>query len=86
MNDEEPSQKKILSIVKEIKKSKSPYVLYEQNITSKITDVIKKETDTQPLSFHNLAVLTKKEQNDDAITYQSLMKKDIQSLDKALNH
>ena len=60
MNDEEPSQKKILSIVKEIKKSKSPYVLYEQNITSKITDVIKKETDTQPLSFHNLAVLTKK--------------------------
>ncbi|WP_419789984.1 metal ABC transporter solute-binding protein, Zn/Mn family [Staphylococcus caprae] len=86
MNDEEPSQKKILSIVKEIKKSKSPYVLYEQNITSKITDVIKKETDTQPLSFHNLAVLTKKEQNDDAITYQSLMKKDIQSLEKALNH
>ena len=59
MNDDEPSQKKILSIVKNIKNSKSPYVLYEQNITSKITDVIKK-TDTQPLSFHNLAVLTKK--------------------------
>ena len=39
MNDDEPSQKKILSIVKNIKIS--PYVLYEQNITSKITDVIK---------------------------------------------
>lgn len=43
MNDDEPSQKKILSIVKNIKNSKSPYVLYEQNITSKITDVIKKK-------------------------------------------
>ena len=42
MNDDEPSQKKILSIVKNIKNSKSPYVLYEQNITSKITDVIKR--------------------------------------------
>ena len=85
MNDEEPSQKKILSIVKNIKNSKSPYVLYEQNITSKITDVIKKETDTQPLSFHNLAVLTKKEKDNQSITYQSLMKKDIESLDKVLN-
>ena len=84
-NDEEPSQKKILSIVKNIKNSKSPYVLYEQNITSKITDVIKRETDTQPLSFHNLAVLTKKEKDNQSITYQSLMKKDIESLDKALN-
>ena len=72
MNDDEPSQKKILSIVKNIKNSKSPYVLYEQNITSKITDVIK--TDTQPLSFHNLAVLTKRKDNQ-SITYQSLMKK-----------
>ncbi|ATN01902.1 metal ABC transporter solute-binding protein, Zn/Mn family [Staphylococcus capitis] len=85
MNDDEPSQKKILSIVKNIKNSKSPYVLYEQNITSKITDVIKKETDTQPLSFHNLALLTKKEKDNQSITYQSLMKKDIESLDKALN-
>jgi Zn-binding lipoprotein adcA len=47
--------------------------------------VIKRETDTQPLSFHNLAVLTKKEKDNQSITYQSLMKKDIESLDKALN-
>lgn len=45
--------------------------------------MIKRETDTQPLSFHNLAVLTKKDNQ--SITYQSLMKKDIESLDKALN-
>ena len=73
MNDEEPS-------------SHAPYVLYEQNITSKITDGIKKETDTKPLSFHNLAVLTKEEQNDDSISYQSLMKKNIYVLNRALNN
>ena len=86
MNDEEPSQKEILNIVKDIQHSHAPYVLYEQNITSKITDVIKKETDTKPLSFHNLAVLTKEEQNDDSISYQSLMKKNIYVLNRALNN
>ncbi|MBA9874231.1 ABC transporter substrate-binding protein, partial [Ralstonia insidiosa] len=54
--------------------------------SSKITDVIKKETDTKPLSFHNLAVLTKEEQNDDSISYQSLMKKNIYVLNRALNN
>ncbi|RQN29654.1 ABC transporter substrate-binding protein, partial [Paraburkholderia tropica] len=34
MNDEEPSQKEILNIVKDIQHSHAPYVLYEQNITS----------------------------------------------------
>ena len=75
-----------MNIVKDIQHSNSPYFLYEQNITSKITDVIKKETDTKPLSFHNLAVLTKEEQNDDSISYQSLMKKNIYVLNRALNN
>ncbi|SUM68414.1 adhesion lipoprotein [Staphylococcus saccharolyticus] len=85
MNDEEPNQKKLLSIVRNIKDTHSPYILYEQNISSKITDVIKKETHAKPLSFHNLAVLTKKEEHDENTTYQSLMKKNIGALNQALN-
>ncbi|GEP78742.1 ABC transporter substrate-binding protein [Staphylococcus carnosus] len=85
MNNDEPSQKEILSIVDEVKKSKQPYVLYEQNIPSKVTDIIRKETNTKPLSFHNLSVLTKDEAKDKDITYQSLMKKNIKSLKKALD-
>lgn len=85
MNDNEPSQKELLNIVKEIKKDKQPYVLYEQNIPSKTTDIIRKETNTKPLSFHNLSVLTKDEAKDKDITYQSLMKKNIESLKKALD-
>lgn len=61
-------------------------MFYMNKILPKITDVIKKETDTKPLSFHNLAVLTKEEQNDDSISYQSLMKKNIYVLNRALNN
>lgn len=85
MNNDEPSQKEILAIVDEVKKSKQPYVLYEQNIPSKVTDIIRKETNTKPLSFHNLSVLTKDEAKDKDITYQSLMKKNIETLKKALD-
>ena len=85
MNNEEPSQKELLNIIKEINKSKSPYILYEQNVSSKVTDIIKKDTDSKPLKFHNLEVLTKEEAKDKNITYQSLMEENIKSLDKALN-
>lgn len=86
MNNEEPSQRDLMAIVKHIDDTKQPYVLYEQNISSKVTDVIQKESNTTPLSFHNMATLSKKEMNDKDITYQSLMKENIKSLDKALNH
>ncbi|WP_251517402.1 MULTISPECIES: metal ABC transporter solute-binding protein, Zn/Mn family [Staphylococcus] len=85
INNEEPTQQNLVKIVHSIKDSKQPYVLYEQNISSKVTNVIEKESDTQPLDFHNMAMLTKAQKNDKNITFQSLMKKNIHSLDKALN-
>ena len=42
MNNEEPSQRELMNIVQNINKTKQPYVLYEQNITSKVTNVIQK--------------------------------------------
>ena len=46
MNNEEPSQRELMNIVQNINKTKQPYVLYEQNITSKVTNVIQKESNT----------------------------------------
>ena len=57
----------------------------KQNISSKITDVIRKETQTQPVNFNNLAVLSQSQSEDQTLTFQSIMKKNIQALDKALN-
>ncbi|SCT97306.1 Mn+2/Zn+2 ABC transporter periplasmic protein [Staphylococcus xylosus] len=85
MNNEEPSQRDLMNIVNNIKRTKQPYVLYEQNISSKVTDVIQKESNSTPLSFHNMATLSKEESKEKNITYQSLMKRNIKSLDKALN-
>ncbi|MCQ3816346.1 metal ABC transporter solute-binding protein, Zn/Mn family [Staphylococcus xylosus] len=85
MNNEEPSQRDLMDIVNNIKQTKQPYVLYEQNISSKVTDVIQKESNSTPLSFHNMATLSKEESKEGDITYQSLMKRNIKSLDKALN-
>lgn len=85
MNNEEPSQNELIEIIKHINKSKSPYILYEQNVSSKVTDIIKKDTKSKPLRFHNLEVLTKKESQEKNITYQSIMEDNIKTIDKALN-
>lgn len=83
MNNEDPSQKEIMTIINNIKQTQQPYVLYEQNISSKLTDIIKHETDTKPLSFNNLA--TRNKGDSDNVKYQEIMKKNIKSLDTALN-
>ncbi|UDI77488.1 zinc ABC transporter substrate-binding protein [Staphylococcus taiwanensis] len=85
MNNEEPSQKDILALIKQINQTHQPYILYEQNITSKITNVIRDETKAEPVSFNNLSVLSKSQANDDSLTFQSIMKKNVKALDKALN-
>ena len=47
--------------------------------------MIRKETQTQPVNFNNLAVLSQSQSEDQTLTFQSIMKKNIQALDKALN-
>lgn len=83
MNNQEPSQQELVEIIENVETQNVPYILYEQNITSKIADTIRAETDTEPLEFHNLAVLSDEDPED--ATYQSLMRENIEVLDKALN-
>ena len=49
MNAEDPSQKDLTKIVKEIKSSGAKYILYEDNVSHKVTDTIRKETSAKPL-------------------------------------
>lgn len=85
MNAEDPSQKELTKIVKEIKDTDAKYILYENNISSKITDTIRKETDAKPLSFSNMESLTKEQLNEKDLSYQKLMKENIKSIEKSLN-
>ncbi|MGL6146674.1 MAG: metal ABC transporter solute-binding protein, Zn/Mn family, partial [Macrococcoides caseolyticum] len=58
-------------------------ILYEQNIPSKTTNIIKNKTNAKTVRFHNMAVLTKDDKEN--ITYQQLMEDNIKAIDEALN-
>ncbi|MEK3889674.1 metal ABC transporter solute-binding protein, Zn/Mn family [Bacillus sp. FSL K6-3431] len=80
----EPSQKKLQSIIDVIKEEQVPYILFEQNSHSKLADVVRKETKVEALHIHNLAVLTEKDiKNKD--DYLTLMERNLKVLEKALN-
>lgn len=83
MNNEEPGQQELMDIVDDIEAQNIEYILYEQNVSSRVTDTIQNSTDTEPLEFHNLAVLT--DDDDPDSTYQSIMSENIAVLDEALN-
>lgn len=81
----EPSQKQLASLVEYAKEHDVKYVLFEQNVSSKLTDVIRKEIGADSLMLHNLGVLTTEdvENNED---YLSLMEYNIETLEKALGN
>ncbi|MGV3463924.1 MAG: metal ABC transporter solute-binding protein, Zn/Mn family [Heyndrickxia sp.] len=81
---DEPSQKKLKGIIDTIKKDHLSYILFEQNVQSKLAEVVQQETGTKVLYLNNLAVLreTDIKNNED---YFSIMQKNIHTLKTALN-
>ncbi len=80
----EPTQKELQKIIKEAKEHELKYVFFEQNVSSKLTEILQKEIGAEPLMLHNLSVLTEEDiQNNE--TYFTLMKNNLASLEKALN-
>ncbi|USK69597.1 metal ABC transporter solute-binding protein, Zn/Mn family [Peribacillus asahii] len=80
----EPSQKELETIVKTAQEHNLKYVVFEQNISSKLTEIIQKEIGAEALQLHNLAILTDDDLQANA-DYMSLMNKNIKTLQKALN-
>jgi zinc transport system substrate-binding protein len=81
----EPSQKKLEGIVSAVEKEHLKYILFEQNVNSKLGEIVEKETGIKALPIHNLAVLTNKNIKDRE-TYITLMKKNLDTLKIALNN
>jgi zinc transport system substrate-binding protein len=80
----EPSQKELTAIVDKANDLNVHYILFEQNVSSKLAEVIQKEVGAQSLVLHNLSVLTSDDVKNNE-TYFTLMKKNMQTLEKALN-
>lgn len=80
----EPSQKELTEIVDLAKEHQIQYILFEQNVSSKLTSIIQKEIGAESMLLHNLSVLTEEEIKNNE-NYFTLMEKNIQTLEKALN-
>ncbi|MFS0822307.1 metal ABC transporter substrate-binding protein [Bacillus sp. 1P02SD] len=80
----EPSQKELKNIIDEVKEHNLKYILFEQNISSKIAETVQNETGTDSLTLHNLEAITEQE-IESKEDYFSLMRQNLDTLKKALN-
>ncbi|MCQ6275848.1 zinc ABC transporter substrate-binding protein [Bacillus sp. V3B] len=80
---DEPSQKDLKKIIDIANEKQIKYILFEQNVTPKVAEIIRKEINAEPLYLHNLEALTE-EDRQNGEDYFSLMRKNLETLDKAL--
>lgn len=83
-SQDEPSQKELTKLIDLAEEKNIQYILFEQNVSSKLTEVIQQEIGADSLVLHNLGVLStediKKEE-----TYFTLMHKNLETLKTVLN-
>ncbi|MFB1083013.1 metal ABC transporter solute-binding protein, Zn/Mn family [Jeotgalibacillus sp. JSM ZJ347] len=81
---QEPSQRELQSIVETAEAYGLHHVFFEQNITTKIAEIIREEISAETLKLHNLSVLTD-EDIENGEDYFSLMKHNLEQLNIALS-
>ncbi|MFB4162330.1 metal ABC transporter solute-binding protein, Zn/Mn family [Alteribacillus sp. JSM 102045] len=80
---DEPSQKQLREIIETVEDSGIQHVMLEKNVSSKVTEVVQDEVGAEALHVQNLASLIQ-EERDSGEDYFSLMKQNIDNLEKAL--
>jgi len=81
---QEPSQKQLTEIIAKAKENNIQYVIFDQNISGKIAEVVKNEIKAEALTLHNLEAATEEDVKNKE-DYFSLMRKNLETLEKALN-
>lgn len=82
---QEPSQKELQEIITESTEHGIRYVIFEQNVSPKVAEVIQKEIGAESLTLHNLEALTEddiKQKKD----YFSIMRQNLATIKTALNN
>nr|WP_261133976.1 ZinT/AdcA family metal-binding protein [Bacillus sp. Marseille-Q3570] len=80
----EPTQKEIKKIIDTAEKHGLKHVFFEQNVTPKVAELVRKKIDAEPLRIHNLSVLTEEDIKNDE-DYFTLMQHNLDELTKALS-
>ncbi|MFC0524333.1 metal ABC transporter solute-binding protein, Zn/Mn family [Pontibacillus salicampi] len=81
---QEPTQKQLESIIDISKQNEIEYVLFEQNVTPSVGEIIQEEIGAKPLRLHNISVLTEEDINNEE-DYFSLMRHNLEVLEKVTN-
>jgi zinc transport system substrate-binding protein len=79
----EPSQKDLERIIDTANEEKLNYIFFEQNVSSKLTEIVQNELDAQPLMLHNLSTRTEEDIKNNR-DYFSIMKDNLTALKTAL--
>src|SRR5690625_45441 len=79
---DEPSQRQLTEIIDQSNEHGLEYVLFEQNTSNRLAEIIQNEIGATPLTLHNLEVLTQND-IDYGEDYFSLMESNLEVLDKA---
>lgn len=82
-SQDEPSQKELTEIVDMAREKNIEYIVFEQNVSSNLTEVVQKEVGAEAVQMHNLGVLPQ-EDIDNGETYFTLMEKNLEVLEKIL--
>jgi zinc transport system substrate-binding protein len=82
--NDEPSQKDLQEIIEESEAHNIHYVMFEQNVSPKVSEIIQKEIGAKSLVLHNLESMTI-EDRDNNEDYFSIMRKNLENIKIALN-
>ncbi|MFC4023750.1 metal ABC transporter solute-binding protein, Zn/Mn family [Oceanobacillus longus] len=77
----EPSQKDLTNIIDQAKEYDLNYIIFEQNSSNNVSEIIQEEIGADSLIIHNLSVLTEEDVNNKE-DYFSLMEQNLEVLDK----
>jgi zinc transport system substrate-binding protein len=80
---QEPSQKQLARLADQAKKLQIRYVIFEENVTPKVAEVLRRELKAESLTLHNLETITEKDRKTGK-DYFKLMRENLQTLQKAL--
>jgi len=78
----EPSQKDLTKIIEQAREHNLDYIIFEQNSSNRVSEIIQDHIGAEALTIHNLAVLTDQDIENDE-DYLSLMEYNLEILDKA---
>ncbi|MUK88269.1 adhesin [Ornithinibacillus sp. L9] len=82
-SSDEPSQKDLVELINLATEKDINYIIFEQNITPKVAEVIREEINAEAMYLHNLSVLTD-EDIANGEDYFSLMNRNLEVLNQVL--